>query len=127
MNTITIPSSLEGFINTETNIGTTISNKEIYLIDGKMEDKEVPTCYKCGSKMHIHGTADVNLTHVPIGSTFSAVRFEKKRYKCPVCGRTEMDYVMFQADGHRITIPLLNFTKGLLERGLPLKTVAGIT
>ncbi len=84
-------------------------------------------CHECGSKMHVHGTVDVNLTHIPMAAVFSAVRFEKKRYKCPACGRTEMEYVMFQADGHRITNPLLDYTTGLLEIGLPLKTVASIT
>ena len=127
MYTITIPSNLEGFINTETTAAITTSDKEIYLIDGHLEEKEAPVCYKCGSKMHVHGTVDVNLTHLPIGKTFSAVRFEKKRYRCPVCGRTEMEYVLFQADGHRITVPLLNFTTGLLESGLTLKMVASIT
>lgn len=127
MYTITIPSSLEGFINTETSVGTTISNRKIYLIDGKLEEKEAPICHECGSKMHVHGTVDVNLSHIPIAAVFTAVRFEKKRYRCPVCGRTEMEYVMFQADGHRITNPLLDYTTGLLEMGLTLKTVANVT
>lgn len=127
MYTITIPSDLEGFINTETRVGKTQSEREIYLIDGELESKESPVCYKCGSKMHIHGTVDVNLTHVPIGGTFSAVRFVKRRYKCPVCGRTEMECVLFQADGHRITIPLLTFTLDLLTRGLTLKDVSALT
>ncbi len=127
MYTITIPSELEGFINTETTKGRTNSDREICLIDGKLEEKESPVCYKCGSKMHVHGVADVNLTHIPIGASFSAVRFEKKRYKCPVCGRTEMEYVIFQADGHRITVPLLNYTLGLLELGYTLKAVSNAT
>lgn len=127
MYTITIPSNLEGFINTETLIGKTLTEREIYLIDGKLEEKDSPICYKCGTKMHVHGSVDVNLNHVPIGSTFSVIRFEKKRYKCPECGRTEMECVIFQADGHRITIPLLNFTLGLLELGYTLKAVARAT
>lgn len=127
MNTITIPSNLEGFINTETLVGKTLAEREIYLIDGKLEKKDSPVCYKCGTKMHVHGVVDVNLTHVPIGSTLTAVRFQKMRYKCPVCGRTEMECIIFQADGHRITIPLLNFTLGLLELGYTLKAVARAT
>ena len=72
MYTITIPSNLEGFINTETTAAITTSDKEIYLIDGHLEEKEAPACYKCGCRMHVHGTVDVNLTHLPIGKTFSA-------------------------------------------------------
>lgn len=127
MNTITIPSNLEGFINTETVLGRTASEKDIYLIDGMLDRGDSPECSKCGCRMHIHGIVDVSLSHIPIGAAYSAVRFEKKRYKCPICGKTEMEYVAFQADGHRITMPLLNFTLGLLELGLPLKTVSGLT
>ena len=127
MNTITIPSNLEGFINTETRVGTTLSNRGIYLINGKLEDRDNPECFKCGCKMHIHGTVDVNLAHLPIGPTFSAVRFEKKRFKCPVCGRTEVECIIFQAGGHRITVPLLNFTIDLLKYGFTLKEVSRIT
>lgn len=127
MYTITIPSNLKGFINTETLIGKTLAEREIYLIDGELEDKDSPFCCKCGNRMHIHGAVDASLSHIPIGSTLSAVRFEKKRYRCPVCGRTEMEGVIFQAEGHRITVPLLNFTLGLLEQGYTLKAVARAT
>jgi len=98
-----------------------------YLIDGILDRGDAPACSKCGCRMHIHGIVDVSLSHIPIGAAYSAVRFEKKRYKCPICGKTEMEYVAFQADGHRITMPLLDFTLGLLELGLPLKTVSGLT
>ena len=61
-----------------------------YVITGKLEEKEVPTCYKCGSKMHVRPTADVNLTYLSFGPTFSTARFEKNQYKCPISRMTEL-------------------------------------
>ena len=80
-NTITIPSGLEGFINTNTTIANTVTDRSIYLIDGKLQEREEDRiCPRCGRRMHIHDTYGISLGHIPIGTTFSAVRFEKHRY-----------------------------------------------
>ena len=126
MNTITIPSDLKGFINTNTKEGVTVTDKKIYLIDGELEPNDC-ICPVCGEKMHIHDTYDVVLNHLPYGTTLSAVRFPKHRYYCPKCKATQMDEVQFQAAGHRITEPLLNFAEDLLRQGLTLKKVSYLT
>ena len=126
MNTITIPSDLKGFINTNTKEGLTVTEKRIYLIDGGLESHDC-ICPVCGGKMHIHDTYDVVLNHLPYGTTLSAVRFPKHRYYCPKCKATQMEEVQFQADGHRITEPLLTFAEDLLRHGLTLKKVSYLT
>lgn len=127
MNTITIPSHLKGFISTKTTEARTITERDIFLIDGELETKENPTCPYCSRKMHIHDIYDVALNHLPIGATLSAVRFKKHRYYCPLCSHTEIEEVDFQAEGHRITVPLLNYARDLLFKGLTLKMVASLT
>ena len=127
-NTITIPSGLEGFINTNTTISQTVTDRSIYLIDGKLQEREEDRiCPRCGRRMHIHDTYGISLGHIPIGTTFSAVRFEKYRYICPECGATGMQEVPFQAGSRRITVALHSMAKDLLGLGFNNKAVAGIT
>lgn len=126
MNTITLPSNLKGFINTNTKECTTVTDKTIYLLDGELETHD-QTCPMCGEKMHMHDTYDVALNHLPMGSTLSVVRFPKHRYYCPKCKATQMERIQFQAAGHRMTEPLLNFAEDLLRLGHTLKDVAYLT
>lgn len=126
MNTITLPSNLKGFINTNTEEKTTKSERQIYLIEGRLK-KQDQICPVCGLKMHIHDTYNVSLNHLPLGFTLSVVKLPKHRYICPECKTTRMEEVAFQAEGHRITIPLLTFTKDLLQHGLTLKDVSFLT
>ena len=80
-NTITIPSGLEGFINTKTLKAPTVTDRSVFLIDGTLQElEEDRACPKCGARMHIHDTYDISLSHIPFGRTLSAVRFEKHRY-----------------------------------------------
>ena len=97
-NTITIPSGLEGFINTKTLQAPTVTDRSIFLIDGTLQElEEDRACPRCGARMHIHDTYDISLSHIPFGRTLSAVRFEKHRYICPGCRSTFMQGVPFQA------------------------------
>jgi len=126
LNNITLPSELKGFINTNTEEGTTAADRKIYLIRGKLDTSE-QICPICGSRMHVHNTYDTLLSHLPFGGSLSAVGFPKHRYHCPKCKATRMEQVDFQAQGHRITIPLQNFTEDLLHSGLTLKMVSSLT
>lgn len=127
-NTITIPSGLEGFINTKTLQAPTVTDRSIFLIDGTLQElEEDRTCPKCGARMHIHDTYDISLSHIPFGRTLSAVRFEKHRYICPGCHSTSMQGVPFQAGGHRITVPLHSFARDLLALGMTNKDVSELT
>jgi len=127
MNNITIPSTLEGFQNTNTTIGTTTDNRNIYLIDGELSTEEIVICPECGARMYSHDVYDTTLRHIPFGSDLSAIRFKKRRYECPVCGKKEMQHVSFQAGGHRITQQLNNYCRDLLASGLTNKMVAQLT
>jgi len=122
-----IPSALKGFTNTSTEIRKADTGREFYLIHGCLKDTGSPLCTVCGSKMHIHDTYQVNLRHLSLGKRFSAIRFDKNRYRCPVCQYNRMQTVPFQADGHRITQELLTYTKDLLTYGFTNKQVCEIT
>lgn len=61
------------------------------------------------------------LRRLCFGSRLSAVSFEKRRYRCPCCGHTEMESVPFKANGHNITRELLQFARDLLVTGLPTR------
>jgi len=128
MNTITIPSLLEGFTNTSSKIGTATTGQGIYLIDGELAIRDGENlCPGCGAKMHSHDVYHTMLRHIPFGGILSAVRFDRRRYECPACGRKMMQGVSFQADGHRITGQLRSYCRDLLAMGLTNKKVATIT
>lgn len=67
------------------------------------------------------------LRHLCFGSRLSAVSFEKRRYRCPCCGHTEMESVPFKADDHNITRELFQFTRDLLAYGFTNKEVSELT
>lgn len=127
MNTITIPSFLEGFQNTSTTVGRTVDDRNIYLIDGVLSAVGPCLCQKCGGRMHSHDVYDVSLRHIPFGGSLSAVRFQKRRYECPSCGAKAIQKVPFQAGGHRITSQLKVYCRDLLSLGLTNKMVSRFT
>ena len=65
-NTITIPSGLEGFTNTNTKKAPTVTDRMILIIDGKIREREDDrVCPKCGCKMHV----PVSYTHLTLPTT----------------------------------------------------------
>ena len=103
------------------------TGRKVYLLHGELERGEVPFCPACGQKMHIHGSRITMLRHLRFGSRLSAVSFEKRRYRCPCCGHTEMESVPFKADDHNITRELFQFTRDLLAYGFTNKEVSELT
>jgi len=78
--------------------------------------------------MHINNTFSCNLWHLNFGKNYSFLEFEKKQFLCPACRFTKVQQVPFQAQGHRITAELLQYTRDLLAIGTyNLKQVAEIT
>lgn len=125
---IQIPSSLYGFQNTATTIERARSGRDVYLLHGDLQrPEEAPLCPCCGSPMHKHGNREVTLRHLCIGHHLTAVRFERLRFRCPKCSHTEMEDVLFKAEGHNITGELLQYTKDLLAYGFTNKEVAELT
>lgn len=101
---IQIPTSLYGFHNTATTVERAKSGRDVYLLQGDLQrPEEPPHCPRCGCRMHKHGSREVTLRHLSFGSHLTAVRFERHRYRCPKCSHTEMEDVLFKADGHSIT------------------------
>ncbi len=125
---IRIPSSLFGFQNTATAVERARSGRDVYLLHGDLHrPEEHPLCPCCGCLMHKHGSREVTLRHLCFGPHLTAVRFERHRYRCPKCSHTEMENILFKADGHNITCELLQFTKDLLAYGFTNKEVAELT
>lgn len=124
-----IPSTLCGFQNTDTIIGTSVSGREILCFEGSLNASQNDSlCPKCGTKMHINQHYTTTLRHLPFGSTLSCVRFDQIQYLCPCCHNTEMQTVPFKAVGHRITKDLLNYTEDLLSGGhYTMKEVSELT
>ena len=127
MQYIRFPSGLTGFCNSKTTVEMALSGREVYLLHGELERYEPPHCPACGQKMHIHGSRITALRHLRFGSRLSAVSLEKRRYRCPYCGHTEMESIPFKADGHNITRELLRFTRDLLAYGFTNKEVSELT
>jgi transposase len=128
MNYIKLPSGLKGFNNHQTEIVQTVSGRELFLLNGELTQEETDCiCSHCKRVMHIHNTYEVNLNHLNIGQRLSSLRFSKLRYFCPSCRKTKMQAVPFQAEGHRITKELFNYTRDLLAYGFTNKAVAFIT
>ncbi|MGB4406042.1 MAG: ISL3 family transposase [Sphaerochaeta sp.] len=128
MNYIKLPSGLKGFSNLQTEIVKTLSGRDSYLLHGELKQDEPDCiCPHCDSKMHIHNTYEASLNHLCFGSTLSFLRFKKLRYFCPSCSHTKMQEVPFQALGHRMTLPLWQYTRDLLTYGFTNKAVTYLT
>ena len=112
------PSLLSGFTNTESVLHTSTSGKKVYRLQGVLRVSDTDrTCPNCGGIMHIHDTFSCSLWHLSFGQNYSCLEFDKKRYLCPECSITSIQKVPFQADGHRITTELLQYTRDLLAIG----------
>ncbi len=66
-----IPSMLYGFHNTSTEIKTAVSGRDVFVFHGDVALPEDERRCKCGCRMHINNSPDVNLRHVPFGSTLT--------------------------------------------------------
>lgn len=109
-----IPSNLERFVNTSTDIKT-INNKTAYCFNGYIEllTSEL-LCPCCGGKMHVHGSDNVLIKHVPIGGFNSIINVQISRYKCCKCGHTEMQKIPFKEEKHFITKVVKTYIEDLL-------------
>lgn len=128
MRHIILPSGLDGFRNITTTIERARSGRSVYLLHGEIECGNSDTlCPRCGCRMHIHGSYETTLRHLCFGPHLSAVSFEKHRYRCPCCERTEMQDIPFKAVGHNITRELHQYAKELLAYGFTNKAVSELT
>ncbi|MFH5835224.1 ISL3 family transposase [Proteiniclasticum sp. C24MP] len=123
------PSFLSGFTNTDSILHDSSSGRGVFRLRGVLEVNDSDRiCQECGGVMHIHNTFSCNLWHLNFGQNYSFLEFEKKQFLCPACKTTKIQQVPFQAQGHRITAELLQYTRDLLAAGsYTLKQVAEIT
>ena len=116
-----VPSSLHGFVNTDTSVHETISGRTVYCFEGIMQLTEADRiCPQCGRRMHSNGRCDdkvITLRHLPLGGNLTHVRFSHRQLRCPDCKATKMQHIPFKAEGHEITEELYNYVMDLLAFG----------
>lgn len=114
-----IPSQLYGFHNTQTTYKVTRTGRGAYVYHGYLDTpEEERICPCCGATMHINGTSEVSLRHLPVGNELGIVRFPRSQFRCPKCGATKVQFIPFRARRHRITEQLYQFARGLLALGV---------
>lgn len=137
---LVLPSQLGGFVQ----VGAPIEQHEsvnfgtrkkpcptavtVRTIRGELATADAaPTlCPACGGAMERHGEATITLWHLPMGMGRTKVEVARQRWAC-ACGHTHIEGVPFKAEGHRVTVPLLNFVWDLLGLGQTLKAVSLLT
>ena len=122
-----IPHGLLDFDSQGTRIETDSSGKQLLIFHGNLWTPERPCCLECGREMHINNTFQTTLRHLPFGGSLSFVRFTRRQYCCPECGRTAMPPVAFRAEHHRATKALEQYAEDLLHQGYTNKEVSSIT
>lgn len=123
-----IPSRLDGFNNSFTDIHTSMSGREVFCFNGSLDLTEQDRiCPDCGRRMHINGRRNLTLRHLCFGSSLSVVSFDRVQLLCE-CGHSHMQKVPFKAEGHQISVELYQYARDLLALGTyTLKQVAEIT
>ena len=125
---LSIPSRLECFNNSDTELRRSDSGREVFCFNGKLDLLETDRiCPKCGKRMHINGRRKMVLRHLCFGGSLSAVSFNRVQLVCR-CGHSHMQAVPFKAKGHQISKELYQYARDLLALGTyTLKQVAEIT
>lgn len=123
-----LPSSLTGFINTNTKY-IVEDNKTFYIFEGKLIiNEEDYICPNCNSKMHINNHYYMTLKHLNIGKSYSKIQVEYAQFYCPYCNTSKMQDIKFKCKNHQITKQLYQYVYDLLEIGtLTNKDISIIT
>ena len=123
-----IPSTLYGFHNTNTVVGTAKSGREVICFQGTLGISNEERKCQCGKRMHINAHPDITIRHLCIGSTLSCIRFPHNQLRCPKYGAVKQQFIPFKAPEHLITEALYQYTRDLLATGTyTLKQVTEIT
>ena len=112
-----IPSTLYGFHNASTEMVTAASGRNIFVLHGAVDLSDDERRCDCGCRMHINNSPEVNLRHLPFGSTLTCVVYPHIQLRCNKCGATKSQFIAFKAEGHRITQELFNYVYDLLVTG----------
>lgn len=122
-----IPHGLLDFDSQGTRIETDSSGKQLFIFHGDLWAASRPFCRECRTEMHINNTFPTTLRHLPFGGSLSFVRFTRRQYRCPQCGKTAMQQVTFRAEHHRATKALEQYAEDLLGEGYTNKEVSSLT
>ena len=122
-----IPHGLVDFDSQGTRIEIDGSGKEMLIFHGDLWMIGRPYCRDCMVEMHVNNTFPTTLRHLPFGGSLSFVRFTRRQYRCPECGKTVMQPVSFRAEHHRATKALEQYAEDLLRHGYTNKEVSSIT
>ena len=126
-NCFMIPHELEDFFSQGTRTEVDKSGKTMYIFHGDLQQANANCCPKCSCRMHVNNSYTTTLRHLPFGSALSFVRFTRKQYLCPECGKTRMEPIPFRAEYHRITKELESYAEELLAYGYTNKEVSSLT
>ena len=138
---LVLPSQLDGFVQVGepreerlvVNFGTARKRSPtavtVRTVPGELAtaDAAPVVCPCCGGEMEGNGTAAITLWHLPMGMGRTRLEVSRQRWACRSCGHTHIEGLPFKADGHRVTVPLLNFVWDLLGLGQTLKAVSLMT
>ena len=87
---LSIPSRLEGFNNSDTSVMRSVSGREVFCFNGKLDLMEADRrCPECGSRMHINGHRNLTLRHLCFGGSLTAISFDRVQFACS-CGHSHM-------------------------------------
>lgn len=123
-----IPNNLYSYVNNWTTTEVLTSGREAYCFHGDLYyDRSDYLCENCKCRMEINNRYHVQLRHICINDKITYVLLDKHQFICPECGKTRMQIVPFQAEGHRITRDLLAYTELRLSQGYTNKEVSQLT
>ena len=124
-----IPCYLNGFNNTDTIIKINSLGKEVYYFHGNIPlSDEERICDRCGCKMHINDTREVDLKHISLGSAYTYICVERKQLFCEHCKFTKYQEIPFKEENHFITKHVKNQAMDYLATNdYTLKQVAYLT
>ena len=123
-----IPNNLYSYVNNWTTTEVLTSGREAYCFHGDLYyDRSDYLCENCKCRLEINNRYHVQLRHICINDKISYVLLNKHQFICPECGKTRMQIVPFQAEGHRITRDLLAYTELRLSQGYTNKEVSQLT
>ena len=100
------PERLPGFLNVKSELNED-DGQLFYDIFGTQTLTESDwTCPDCSVKMHRHGSKERILLHESKGEAWCRLHVTVIRFKCPHCGRTHLQRLPYEVNGHRITTSL---------------------
>ena len=113
-----IPSTLNGFINTDTLCEEINESRSLYKFNGTITiNDDDYICPNCGNKMNINNSHPIKLKHLCFGGNLTCVCFDHVQFLCPHCHYTKMQNIDFKADNHLITKELYAYVSDLLALG----------